>query len=399
MRHTFTHLAIAALSLGAAQAHAQAIPVRTLVKPDAEWSEPFSQIAGVRELRNGRVILADSRDKVIQIVDFNGEAKKIGREGSGPAEYGMPMSIFAAPGDTTWIFDALNSRYLVIDPSGKPVSTFTMADAPTGPQRVGPGGPIRGGIGLGFAQGIDALGRLYFRVPSVRLGNDGPSISDTTPIVRWDRRTKAVDTVGVLVNPPAPAPRTVPDGGGGGGVRVSIRMGAAQPFGSADTYVVTPAGDVAVIRAHDYHVDWIVKGKTIAGPPIRYDRVKVTPADKQAWAEARKNATATMVTNDNGNRSVRNMPASALEGDVTFPEFKGPFSSGAVAAPNGQVWLPKYMPFDAPPTYDVIDNTGKVVSRVVLPKKTRLLGFGAGTVYLARSDDDDLQYLQRYRWQ
>jgi hypothetical protein len=34
---------------------------------------------------------------------------------------------------------------------------------------------------------------------------------------------------------------------------------------------------------------------------------------------------------------------------------------------------------------------------VVLPAKTRLLGFGQGTVYLVRTDDDDLQYLQRYR--
>jgi hypothetical protein len=34
----------------------------------------------------------------------------------------------------------------------------------------------------------------------------------------------------------------------------------------------------------------------------------------------------------------------------------------------------------------------------VLPKATRLVGFGRGTVYLARMDDDGLEYLQRYRW-
>jgi hypothetical protein len=38
-----------------------------------------------------------------------------------------------------------------------------------------------------------------------------------------------------------------------------------------------------------------------------------------------------------------------------------------------------------------------VVGRVALPADTRLVGFGNGTVYLARSDEDDLQYLQRYR--
>ena len=398
MRHSLATLALAS-SLPVVAA-AQTLPVRTLTKPTAEWSEPFSQISGIRELKNGRVIVADSRDKVVQLVDFAGEAKKIGREGAGPAEYGMPASLFAAPGDTTWVFDILNSRYLVIDPAGKPVSTFTMADANAALQQgpIRSGGASRGGLGLGFAQGIDATGRLYFRAPTVRFGDEGPQAVDSTPVVRWDRKADRFDTVGVLVNPPS-APIRAPGGGGGAGeVRVSVRIGGASPFGSADTYVVTPAGDVAVIRARDYHVDWIVKGKTIAGAPIRYDRVKVTESDKKAWAEARKNATATMIVNDGGGRRVQNMAPSAVDGgDAQFPEFKGPFIN-AVAAPNGQVWVQKYMPFDAPPTYDVIDNTGKVVSRVVLPKRTRLLGFGTRTVYLARSDEDDLQYLQRYAW-
>jgi hypothetical protein len=404
MRHSLATFALVTTlcsvpALHSAQARAQTVPVRTLTGPEAEWSEPFSQISGVRELKSGRIIVADNRDKVIQLVDFKGEAKKIGREGSGPGEYGLPASVFAAPGDTTWIYDLLNSRYLVIDPAGKAVATFTVADAApaSGPQRVGPGGgQIRGGFGLGFAQGIDALGRLYFRAPTIRFGNEGPSVADSTPIIRWDRAKNTSDTVGVLVNPSS-APAAVPSGGGNN-VRVTVRLGGAQPFMSADTYVVTAAGDVAVVRARDYHVDWIVKGKTIAGPPIRFDRVKVTDADKKAWSEARKNSTATMVVNDNGNRSVRSMPAGDIDGGTTFPEYKGPFTSSVAAAPNGQIWVQRYMPADTPPTYDVIDNTGKLLSRVVLPKKTRLLGFGAGTVYLARSDEDDLQYIQRYRW-
>jgi hypothetical protein len=54
-------------------------------------------------------------------------------------------------------------------------------------------------------------------------------------------------------------------------------------------------------------------------------------------------------------------------------------------------------PAGAPPTYDVIDAAGKLVNHVVLPKKTRLVAFGNGVVYLVRMDDDDLQYLGRYR--
>jgi hypothetical protein len=67
-------------------------PLRTLAKPDAEYAEPFTQINGVRELKDGRVIVSDVREKTVQLVDLKaGSAQKIGREGSGPGEYAMPM--------------------------------------------------------------------------------------------------------------------------------------------------------------------------------------------------------------------------------------------------------------------------------------------------------------------
>ena len=45
---------------------------------------------------------------------------------------------------------------------------------------------------------------------------------------------------------------------------------------------------------------------------------------------------------------------------------------------------------------DLLDR--KLTGKVVLPKQTRVIGFGAGgTVYTIRVDEDDLQYLQRYR--
>lgn len=392
MRHSLATLALAtALPVVVS---AQAIPTRTLAKPDAEWSEPFSAITGIRELKSGRVIVADNRDKSIQLVDFAGQAKKIGREGSGPGEYGFPTGVYAAPGDTTWVYDLLNSRYLVIDPSGKPVSTFTMDAASPTP---GAGRGRIAAVGRGNAQGIDAQGRLYFRVPKIRFPDEAPATVDTTPITRWDRRSNKTDTVGLLFAPAAP-PAQVTNAGGGQQVRVSMRIGGSDPFESTDAYAVTSSGDVAVVRARDYHVDWLVKGKTISGPPIAYEKIRVTEADKREWIESRKNAGGIQMTNVNGVRSM-SVGGPVPDGPPPeFPQFKGPFASGGVvAAPNGQIWVSRYMPAGAAPTYDVIDNTGKVVSRVILPQKTRLVGFGNGTVYLARVDEDDLLYLQRYR--
>jgi hypothetical protein len=49
-----------------------------------------------------------------------------------------------------------------------------------------------------------------------------------------------------------------------------------------------------------------------------------------------------------------------------------------------------------PPTYDIVDGQGKVFERVELPRRTKLVGFGAKSLYVVRLDEDDLQYLQRH---
>ena len=98
-------------------------------------------------------------------------------------------------------------------------------------------------------------------------------------------------------------------------------------------------------------------------------------------------------------RSAGVAPPSRIPEPTDWPDVKPAFTSqAAIAAPNGQLWvLRTRAASDKVPTYDVFDATGRVVSRVALPPSTRLVGFGNGTVYLARSDEDDLQYLQRYK--
>ena len=123
-------LAVAALPVAAQQ------PTRTLAKPLAEHSEPFSQIAAIRELKDGRLLVVDSRDKLVQLVDLTAKtATKVGREGSGPGEYGLPTQLFALPGDSSVIFDPLNQRYLMVHPDGKPGASFRVGDEPSAPPR------------------------------------------------------------------------------------------------------------------------------------------------------------------------------------------------------------------------------------------------------------------------
>ena len=48
------------------------------------------------------------------------------------------------------------------------------------------------------------------------------------------------------------------------------------------------------------------------------------------------------------------------------------------------------------PSADVFDAQGKLIATVKMPPKTRVLALGAKGVYLARNDDDDLQYIQHH---
>ena len=126
-------LAAAAL-LPAAPLLAQRAPAApftlTLARPDAEHAEPYTMIGGVRELRDGRVVVADRVEKVVHLIDLaSGTARRVGAEGGGPNEYRMPMSALAMPGDSTLIFDAGNMRYLVVSPDGEVARAFTPAEA------------------------------------------------------------------------------------------------------------------------------------------------------------------------------------------------------------------------------------------------------------------------------
>ena len=68
---------------------------QTLVEPDATFREPFTRIVGLRELSDGRILLADRTERHVSFIDFaTGAIDQVGRQGSGPGEYEMPTGLF-----------------------------------------------------------------------------------------------------------------------------------------------------------------------------------------------------------------------------------------------------------------------------------------------------------------
>ena len=384
---------------------AQQVQSRQLGKAESEFADPFTQIAGVRELKDGRVLVIDTRDKVVQLVDLKtGSATKVGREGQGPGEYSLPMAVVALPGDTSAVYDPLNQRYLVIGPDGKPGNFFSARpdnddDSRDAAARPG-GGPLFRGFSMAPPRGTDYSGNIYVAGSPMKFGPDGPVPLDSAPLERFDRMKKSFQTVGYIKLPKG---NTQVSGRAG---QLNVRMGGANPFAARDDWAVAADGRIAVIRADDYHIEWIApNGQRTAGPATPYNKTKLTNAHKKWWQETqRRRASGIMITNNNGKMSASTAPppSGPPEERDDWPEYLPPFlgNGAAQVAPNGQLWvLQASASDDVLPTYDIFDAAGKLSARVQLAKRSRVVGFGNNTVYVVRSDEDDLQYLQRYRLQ
>lgn len=377
------------LSPGTIAAQQGKTPVLTLTKPEATFSDPFTQVAGIRELKNGDVIVADMRDRTLQRINLaTGSTTALSREGSGPTEYAFPTGVYAFPGDSTAIYDMGNQRYLLLDPTGKPVGTFRMDEGNSG------GGMMI----LRAAAGADDQGRLYYSTRGERRGGgmDGgpPEFSDSGRVVRYNRGTKRFDTLGVVM-----VPKPMVQASGGVNSRsVSIRP---APMAPEDAWSVAPDGRIGVARiASDQVQWWLIDGRRVTGPPVPNTPVKVTDADKRDW-QAQAARGGIMVNNNNGRMTVSPAPSAPqpIDPSIQWPATKPAFPGNAVRiAPTGELWELRSTPASDPlPLYYVFDGSGKLVKQVRLPARTRLVAFGKGVVYLVRRDADDLEYLERYR--
>lgn len=367
---------LAAIGTAAAPSQAEAQRM-SLSEPVATFAEPFSSVAGLRELRDGRVLVADRIEQRLVLVDMARNTQTdLGRRGEGPGEYEMPGALFPLPGDSTLMMDMLNRRFTLIQPDGK-LSTATI------PLRHPDGFPI-------FPRGIDHRGRIYFDLAGMMMpGLEETAASGIAPILRWDPTSGAVDTLGTVNFPPMPGAT------GPGEVRISI--GGGTPYAGRDEWAVTPDGRVGMARHAPYRVEWLSSGRApVIGPEIPYRPVPVTTDEKDAWADA-MTSRGLMIEVENGRRRVRRPPRPDIDRQ-TWPKEMPPFLSGASrATPEGELWVERAQPArQARRTYDVFDASGRLARQVILPENRRLIGFGTGVLYAVRVDQDDLEWLERY---
>lgn len=415
---------IAILALAASIAGAQQRPaIRQIGAVTAKSTETFSNVASVRALSSGGVLVNDVSGR--RVLMFDPQLSKFSivadsTSATANAYGGRTGALLAYRGDSSIFVDPSSVSMLVIDPSGKVGRVIAIPRAEDASFI---------GNSAGNAS-FDRQGRLIYRAPPrlqftqrVVSGAAGglPSIPeppDSALVLRVDLATRKLDTVGVIRTPKIKLETRTDDRGG-----MSITS-LINPLPTVDDWTVTSEGSVAFVRGKDYHVDFLnPDGSKVTAAKIPFDWQRLSDEDKIAFidsvkaARERQGANAPLVsagggapapaggggtpnvqifmgtggpggapgagparTAGPGNLQLNFIPASEL------PDYKPPFFAGSVRADTeGNVWV-RTIPTTAVaggPVYDVINGKGELVDRVQIPANRTIIGFGPnGAVFL-----------------
>jgi hypothetical protein len=348
---------------------------------DAAFPEPFGLVAGIRPLSNGHVIVADPLGQVLAVVDLDsGTLDTLGGVGQGPQEYRQPDAIFPLPGDTTLLVDLGNARLVEIAPEGTFGRTSPLA-------RQGSAGQLR----IVIPRFVDASGSYYYEPEDITAGPAG----DSALVMRFPRDEVRGELVcAIKLADPADQQR-----------RGSIMLGR-RPLSARDDWAVAPDGSVAVVRADGYRVEWIAPdGSRVIGTPNPVRPQRIGRAEQEQWFSEfltgeisvgiRRSADGSrQITFRRGSSSRTPADLDAYDWPDRLPPFR---AKRTRVSPAGELWVERYLPAGSPPLVDIFNRAGEKVAEVELPPGRRVVGFGPGLVYLVRTDDVGLEWLERYR--
>ena len=331
-------------------------------------------IRGVRELSDGRVLVTDWTEQRLLLVDagFTG-VTSLASVGAGPAEYRLPARLFALAADSTLLVDVGNARLSVITPQGRIVRSVSADRA-----------------GLGSPGGVDAAGRIYFAIPSWSPEARGTH-EDSTRIVRFDPRTGQSTPLGIVRGTTSPRNK---------GPRYTPGMGHVA-FAPEDAWRVTPEGVLIVVHTSGYQIERIGPAGRTSGPSYAYPAERVTKEDRLAYVRDFMARAPMSGKGPNGGMG-HSPPMSAaeiakVEETNEFAPELPPFNPAWVfLAPDGELWVGRSRHANGPVIYDRFDTTSKRVGQVRLDGNRLVAGIGRRFVYVAATDDDGLQRLERF---
>jgi len=362
---------------------------------------------GVKQFANGTVLVNDGFGRRMSAFDSTLQHATIIADTAvgAPFNYGnRPAPLVPYVGDTVLFIDYNSQTLIAFGAGGK-----------TGRALAPPKAADLRWIGVGVA-GTDARGRLIYQsyTPAkARVTHEGDVRietlwpSDSAPLVRGDFDTRRVDTIAYVAVD-------------GGPVRIKTFSPSNElslketetPLHSVDDWAVTADGTIAIVRGHDYHIDWInADGSRTSTPKMPFDFKPVTETAKQRMIDSMRarhdslngigrggyspgeamsfGGVAKILTAPDGTKYV------AVDREfgplAAMPDYYPPIRTGAVKADaDGNIWI---LPTTSAQSrhgglvYDVVNRKGDVFERVEVPAGRSIAGFGrGGVVYLMNGD-------------
>jgi hypothetical protein len=384
--------ALAITTLGTAcDARAQTVPVRTVHVAIASDSGALQGVAAVRHIAGGRVLVNDATRRRLVMFDSTLTRFTILADTApgAPNTYGArQVGLLAHQSDSSLFVDAEAGVLVVIDPAGK----FVRVMAP----------PKTSDLGALIAPfcscGVDPWERLIYagrRAPPPNAPplaapppSDGAGVPvitridpDSAPIIRADFDTRTLDTIALMKIPFRKS----------GMISVQARglegFSVFNPLPVTDEWALLPDGTIAIVRASDYHMDWIhPDGRVTSSPKMPFAWKRITIEEKRALLDSVKVAgnalrAAARAKSEYPDRPL--IPFLTVEPSDLW-DFYPPVRQGQVKADReGNVWI---LPSTAEtPTndglvFDVVNREGKIFERVQLPAGRNLAGFGPGGI-------------------
>src|SRR5256885_2525732 len=383
----------------------QPVPIRTLAPVAEKTTERIgSPTNAIRQLPDGRLLVNDGSHRRLLVFDASLATFTVTADtnGKGTTKYSDQISpwLFPYVGDSTLLVDRASAVFLIAGPDGK----ITGSVAPPRPSDL-----IALTQQYGGKPGVDARGRLVYRATQPNRPPRGtvidtlapPPTRDTISIVAANFDTRTVDTVAIFTAPRGMPSKMVIDANG---KRSSTMYVNPVPFG-ADDWAVLSDGSIAVVRALDYHIEWLYAGGTRASTPkMPFDWRRLTDEDKKAKVDSvRRFADSLMaagrhfsttlfsVTDGNGGTKMDSLhPAIDFVPLNAMSDYVAPIRSGTIKPDrDGNLWILPTTSSQAKGglLYDVVNKRGELFERVQLPKDRDIAGFGpGGVVYLSVGD-------------
>jgi len=432
MRSKLTVLApVALLALLVADAGAQQLPpVRPLGAVVAVSKEGLGAVSAARQLPNGKVLVNDINERKLMLFDADLSAFTViadSTAATGNAYSSRAAGLIPYSGDSTLFVDPQSLSMMLIDPAGKMGRVMSVPRPQEANQLIG---------GPNGTPGFDGQGRLVYRAapnfrPTFVNGQIKlPEMPDSAVIVRVDLATRKLDTLATVKISKQKINMSQDENG-----RMTVTT-MLNPLQQVDDWALLSDGRVAVLRARDYHVEYVSPdGKVTTTPKLPFDWQRLNDSSKTAFLDSSKVVMEKMRTEATARLGASPSPGAAggpvtvgggmpaggamvfsmrMDGEAParagapaqggqqqisipplnfvqpseLPDYMPPFQAGAARGDaDGNLWVRTSKNVNGGPVYDVINAKGELIDRVQLPAFRFLAGFGAGGwVYMGVSD-------------